>query len=352
MIGRSDGGAAPERWPRRKDEGEEAMVNKGAPELGKDQLLSLYRTMLKIRRTEETLVKAHGSGLIAGACHTYIGEEAVATGVCAHLRSDDLIVSTHRGHGHALAKGAEPRLIVAELLGRSTGISFGRGGSMHLFKPEIGLMGTSGIVAASIGQATGFGYAFRLAKTDRVGVSFFGDGASNNGLFAESLNLASIWKLPVLYVCENNMYATEVPFKNVAGNQNVSERAVAYGIPGVQVDGMDVLAVYKAAGEAVRRARAGEGPTLIEAKTCRFRPHSEGMRESGYRSQEEIDSWKARDAIAQLGKHIVEDGIATQEELSKIDAEIQSMAAEALELAKNSPNPDPATVTDHVYSAG
>jgi 2-oxoisovalerate dehydrogenase E1 component len=216
-------------------------------ELDKEQLLALYRQMLEIRRTEEQLARSYQAGLIMGACHTYVGEEAIATGVCAHLRPDDAVFSTHRGHGHALAKGVSPRQVMAELFGRATGCSQGRGGSMHLFSPEVGMMGTSGIVGPCILQAAGAGYSFKLLKTDRVGVAFFGDGASNNGAFHEGLNLASIWDLPVIFVCENNLYATEVALADAAGNPNVADRAAAYGMPGIAVDGNDVLAVYVAA---------------------------------------------------------------------------------------------------------
>src|SRR6266480_4566322 len=194
------------------------LTSKPTLDLSADELVELYRQMLIIRRTEEQLARAHQQGLVHGACHTYVGEEAIAVGVCAHLRTDDAVFSTHRGHGHALAKGVTPRQLIAELYGRRTGCSQGRGGSMHLFAPEVGLMGTSGIVGPSILMAAGIGYAFRLAKSDRVSVAFFGDGASNNGAFHEGLNMAAIWKLPVLFVCENNQYATEVPFSYSSGN--------------------------------------------------------------------------------------------------------------------------------------
>ena len=260
-----------------------------------EQLLALYRQLLIIRNTEEQLARSHQMGLIHGACHTYVGEEAIAAGVCAHLRPDDAVFSTHRGHGHALAKGVSPHEVIAELFGRATGCSQGRGGSMHLFKPEVGMMGTSGIVGPCILQATGAGYSFKLLKTDQIGVAFFGDGAVNNGAFHEGLNLASIWKLPTLFICENNLYATEVPFAYSAGNPNVGNRGPAYGMESVTVDGNDVLAVYEAAQEAVQRARGGEGPTLIECRTYRTRAHSEGMRDAGYRTQEEVEEWKERD---------------------------------------------------------
>src|SRR3954454_18802594 len=243
------------------------MANEPNTDIDKETLLSLYRVMLVIRRCEEQLAKSYAAGLIHGACHTYVGEEAIATGVCAHLNKEDAVFSTHRGHGHALAKGVSQHELMAELYGRSTGCSRGRGGSMHLFAPEVGMMGTSGIVGPCILQAAGAGYSAKLMGTGRVGVAFFGDGAVNNGAFHEGLNLASIWKLPVLFVCENNQYATEVPFDYASGNPSVRARGAAYGLPAVEVDGNNVVAVAEAAGEAVARARRGEGATLIECKT-------------------------------------------------------------------------------------
>src|SRR5262249_17506184 len=207
--------------------------------------------------------------------------------------------------GHALAKGVTPRQLIAELFGRETGCSHGRGGSMHLFAPEVGMMGTSGIVGPCILQAAGAGYSFKLLKTDRVAVAFFGDGAVNNGAFHEGLNLASIYKLPVLFVCENNQFATEVPFQYAAANPNVAERGAAYGLPGVLVDGNDVVAVHQAAGEAVRRTRNGGGPTLLECRTYRTRPHAEGMGDFTYRTREEVDQWKTRCPILRLRQSIL-----------------------------------------------
>ena len=318
--------------------------------LSKEALLALYRTMQIIRRTEEHLIRASASGDVLGACHTYIGEEAVAAGVCAHLTQDDVVFSTHRGHGHALAKGVEPKALIAELYGRDTGCSRGRGGSMHLFAPEVGLLGTSGIVAGSIAQATGAAYAFSLLGADHVSVAFFGDGASSNGVFHEAINLAAIWDLPVVYVCENNLYATEVPFSSVSRVPDIASRAGSYGIPGVAVDGNDVLAVHEAAGEAVRRARSGEGPTLLECKTYRTRPHSEGMRDGGYRTTEEIEAWKARCPIAAFERLLISQRYATEQELAETGDLINDAVAEAATFAKNSPWPDPSTATDHVYS--
>src|SRR5712692_2032340 len=285
------------------------------------QALALYRQMLIIRRCEEQLAKSYQAGMIPGACHTYIGEEAVATGVCAHLRHDDAVFSTHRGHGHALAKGVPPRELIAELFGRATGCSRGRGGSMHLFSPEVGMMGTSGIVGPCILQATGAGYSFKLLQTDRVGVAFFGDGAVNNGAFHEGLNLAAIWDLPVIFVCENNLYATEVPFAYATRNPDVASRGPAYGLPSAGVDGNDVLAVYAAAQEAVARARSGGGPTLIECRTYRTRSHAEGMRDVGYRTRDEVDAWKARDPIQRLKDHMLAEGLAVSGDIETIEAD-------------------------------
>jgi 2-oxoisovalerate dehydrogenase E1 component len=315
-----------------------------------DLLLDLFRRMQVIRQCEEQLARSHQRGLIHGACHTYVGQEAIAVGVCAHLRQEDVVFSTHRGHGHALAKGLHPRELMAELYGRQTGCSRGRGGSMHLFAPEIGMMGTSGIVGPCILQAAGAGYSFQLLKSDRVAVAFFGDGAVNNGAFHEGLNLAGIWKLPVLFVCENNQFATEVPFRYAAGNPGVAQRGAIYGMPGIEVDGNDIQAVHAIAGEAVRRARAGLGPTLIECKTYRTRAHAEGMGDFGYRTREEVEEWKTRCPIATLRKRL---GTASanngQPDPDAVSTEVANLISEAHQFAESSPWPDPATATSHVY---
>jgi len=315
----------------------------------KTKSLALYRTMQLIRQTEEQLARCHQRGLIHGACHTYVGQEAIATGVCSHLRKDDVVFSTHRGHGHALAKGLPPVELIAELFGRETGCSRGRGGSMHLFAPEIGLMGTSGIVGPCILQAAGAGYSFKLLKTDRVAVAFFGDGAVNNGAFHEGLNMASIWRLPVLFVCENNQFATEVPFEYSSGNPSVASRGAGYGIPGVEVDGNDVIAVAKAAGEAVERARTGGGPTLLECKTYRTRPHSEGMGDYTYRTREEVAAWRERCPIKRLRAELLKTNIATDADMDAIDAEIQAEVAEASQSAEQARLPEATAATTHVY---
>lgn len=319
-------------------------------ELDRATLLRLFREMQLIRQCEEQLARSHQRGLIHGACHTYVGQEAIAVGVCAHLRKEDVVFSTHRGHGHALAKGVPPKQLFAELFGRANGCSQGRGGSMHLFSPENGLMGTSGIVGPCILQAAGAGYSFKLLETSQVGVAFFGDGATNNGAFHEGLNMASIWNLPVLFVCENNQFATEVPFSYAAGNSDVGSRGQAYGIPGVTVDGNDVQAVYAAAGEAIRRARSKGGPALLECRTYRTRAHAEGMGDFTYRSREDVETWKRRCPILQLQERLTTEGLATRGDIQKIVSEIEQIVAEAQQFAEHSPPPDPATVADHVYA--
>ena len=316
----------------------------------KNAPLRLYRTMLIIRMVEERLAKSHQRGLIPGACHTYVGQEAIATAVCAHLENEDAVFSTHRGHGHALAKGMEPRHLIAELYGRDTGCSRGRGGSMHLFAPEIGMMGTSGIVAPCILQAVGAGYSSLITQSRRVGVAFFGDGAVNNGAFHEGLNMAAIWKLPTVFVCENNQFATEVPFASVAGNPSVAARGAAYGIPAIELDGNDVLAIEAAAGEAVNRARNGGGPTLLECKTYRTRAHAEGMGDFTYRTREDVDQWKTRCPIARLKRHLLEHTLATDAELSAIEHEVATLTETAHAFAEESAYPSPDSATTHVYA--
>ena len=320
------------------------------PALQKAELLALYLTMQTIRVCEERLAKSHQRGLIHGACHTYVGQEGIAAGVCAHLRREDVVFSTHRGHGHALAKGLDPRQLFAELYGRETGCSRGRGGSMHLFAPEIGLMGTSGIVGPCILQAAGAGYSFKLLKSDCIAVAFFGDGAVNNGAFHEGLNMAGVWKLPVLFVCENNQFATEVPFESAAGNPTVAQRGAAYGLPGIEVDGNDVLAVHATASEAIRRARTGGGPTLIECKTYRTRPHAEGMGDYTYRSRETVEEWKTRCPILRLRQLLLDQKLAEAAEFEAIDRDIVALAEAAHQFAESSPWPDATTAIDHVFS--
>lgn len=312
-------------------------------------MLKMYKTMLLIRSTEEHLIRSHQRGLVHGACHTYIGEEAIAAGVCANLTANDVVFSTHRGHGHALARGVTPAKLIAELYGRAAGCSGGRGGSMHLFAPETGLMGTSGIVAPCILHAAGAGYCFKLMQSGRIAAAFFGDGASNNGAFHEGLNMAAIWKLPVLFICENNQFATEVPIKYSAGNPEIAQRAAAYNIPGISVDGNDAVAVFNAAALAAKRARDGDGPTLIECKTYRIRPHGEGMVDFICRTREEVEQWKKLCPIPRLRKIIVERKLAGADELDAIVAEVAAEVAAAAKAAEAADFPDPATAAMHVY---
>jgi 2-oxoisovalerate dehydrogenase E1 component len=325
-------------------------MNSQPLELSAEQLLRLYRTMQIIRQTEEELARCHQRGLIHGACHTYVGEEAIAAGVCLHLTLDDAVFSTHRGHGHALAKGMPPRELMAELFGRATGCSRGRGGSMHLFSPEIGMMGTSGIVGPCILQACGGGYSSKLLKTGRVAVAFFGDGAVNNGAFHEGLNMASIWKLPALFICENNQFATEVPFAYSSGIPDVGRRAANYGLPGVEVDGNDVLAVTRAAAEAVARARSGGGATLIECKTYRTRAHAEGMGDFTYRTREQVEEWKRRCPIATFRLRLVREFGIAESQVQAIDGEIAALVAESRQFAESSPPPTAETAATHIYA--
>lgn len=320
------------------------------PDLIKGQLLDLYRTMQLIRQCEEQLARCHQRGLVHGACHTYVGEEAIAAGVCAHLRADDVVFSTHRGHGHALAKGVGPEQLIAELFGRASGVSRGRGGSMHLFAPDIGLMGTSGIVGPCILQACGGGYSFKLRETDQVSTAFFGDGAVNNGAFHEGLNMASIWDLPVVFVCENNEFATEVAFDYSSGIPDVGRRAANYGIPGVEVDGNDVLAIHEAAREAVALARSGGGPTLIECKTYRTRPHAEGMGDYTYRTRDDVAQWRQRCPIQSLRDRLVDEEVCSASDLDNIDDTIREQITAATQAAENAQWPDGETAATHVYA--
>jgi 2-oxoisovalerate dehydrogenase E1 component len=313
-----------------------------------EQILALYQMMVLIRETEEELARCHQRGLIHGACHTYVGQEAIAAGVCLHLTDRDPVFSTHRGHGHALAKGMPPRELMAELFGRATGCSRGRGGSMHLFSPEIGMMGTSGIVGPCMLQACGGGYSSKLLKSGLVAVAFFGDGAVNNGAFHEALNMASIWKLPVLFVCENNQYATEVPFSYSCGSPSVAEKAAGYGIPGWNVDGNDVLEVSSIAGDAISKARTGHGPALLECRTYRTRPHAEGMGDFTYRTREEVEAWKQKCPIQHLRARYSTE-LSTS--FAEVDSHVRILVQEARTFAESSSPPDSETAATHVYSA-
>ena len=318
------------------------------PRLSKEKLKDMLLKIYRIRFFEETIKNLYFEDLITGPLHLYIGEEAVAVGACSVLRQSDYIVSTHRGHGHCIAKGGNLKKMMAELLGRETGYCKGRGGSMHLADHKIGILTCSGIVGGGIPAAVGAGFSSSYRNSGQVTVSFFGDGATNQGSFHESLNLASLWKLPVIFVCENNRYAITVPTTRSTSIKNIADRAVSYGIPGKVVDGMNVLAVYEAVKEAVDRAREAKGPSLIETKTYRFEGHWVGD-PIVYRTDEEVKEWKKRDPILGFRKTLLEDSQFNKSELDSIQEQARREIEEAVLFAKNSPFPKSNDLEKYVY---
>jgi pyruvate dehydrogenase E1 component alpha subunit len=314
-------------------------------------LHDLHRRMVRIRLFEEEAGKLMEGGRMPGFLHLYVGQEACAAGVMATLRPDDVITSTHRGHGHAVAKGADVRYMFAELFGKQTGYCKGRGGSMHINDLSIGMLGANGIVGGGIPHAVGAALAAVYKGQDSVAVPFFGDGATNIGVFHESANLAAVLHLPVVFVCENNGYSEFTPLERHMLLKDVADRAAAYGMPGEIVDGMDAVAVYHAARRLVERARAGEGPALLEAKTYRYYDHQgvKGLR-IPYRTQEEIDSWKDRDAITSLEERMVAAKVAAQEDLDQVWSDTRDEMAAAIAYGEQSPDPDPADLLDNVYT--
>jgi pyruvate dehydrogenase E1 component alpha subunit len=320
-------------------------------DLGKEKSIELYRTMLTIRRFEERAASDFAEMSIPGLVHSYIGEEACATGVCAALRIDDRIVSTHRGHGHCIAKGADLNRMEAELYGRTTGFCKGKGGSMHIADFSVGMLGANGIVGGGFGIASGAALAAKLEGSDRVAVVFFGDGASQEGTFHENMNLASVWHLPLIFACENNQWGSTVPVELGVAVKDVAQRAAGYNMPARIVDGNDVIAIYEAAKEAVARARSGGGPSFIEMKTYRWRTHTEALWPLGDpRPKEEVDSWKKRDPIPALGKIMLDARLATNEELKTIDKEVRARIRNAINFALESPHPAPEDALTGVYS--
>ena len=315
-------------------------------------IVAMYERMLVIRQFEEQAIALFERGHIRGNVHPCIGQEAVSVGVCANLRRDDYMTSTHRGHGNCLAKGADPKRMMAELLGRKTGYCKGKGGSMHIADFDGGNLGANGIVGGGFPIATGAGIGIQNRGTDQVVVCFFGDGAANQGTFHESLNLAALWKLPVLYVCENNQYALSTPLRESVGLPELSERARGYGIPGARVDGNDVLAVHAAAAEAVRRARAGEGPTLLDCLTYRFFGHFTGDKGHGitYRTKQEMEEWRNRCPIARLRRHLLGAAMATDAQLEKIETQAQALIAAAAQYGLDSPWPSPEEAIEDVFA--
>jgi pyruvate dehydrogenase E1 component alpha subunit len=306
----------------------------------KDKLEFMYKRMVKIRCFEDRVKDLFAAGELPGFVHLYLGQEAVASGVCANLNDDDYITSTHRGHGHIIAKGGDLSKMMAELYGKATGYNKGKGGSMHIAWPELGILGANGILAAGLPIATGAALSAKYRKSGQVAVGFFGDGASNEGAFHESLNIASAFDLPVVYVCENNLYAVSTRQSDVRKIEDIADRATGYGMPGVVVDGNDVTAVYEVTKEAVERARAGEGPTLIECKTYRWRTHFEGEPDT-YRPPEEVAAWRAREPIAPFRKMLIDQKVFKKTELDAIDQAVTEELDQAVEFGRTGPLPQP-----------
>jgi pyruvate dehydrogenase E1 component alpha subunit len=323
-------------------------------EISKEKLLDLYTTMVRIRLFEERIVDLYARGLVPGLAHLYIGEEAVAAGTCGVLREDDYITSTHRGHGHVIAKGADLKLMMAELFGKKTGYCKGKGGSMHIADMNIGILGANGIAGGGIPIAAGAGLSIKLRKTDQVSACFFGDGSSNNGTFHESLNLASLHRLPVIFICENNQYGISVSQARHQAIKDIAIRATSYDMPGVVVDGNDVVEVYGAVSKAVRRARAAEGPTLIECKTYRWRGHHEGDPNQGrrYRTTAEIEEWKKKDPIPRLAENLLEQKTLTKKRMASIEAKINEEIDQAFAYANGSAFPSVEEMFEDVFLKG
>ncbi len=318
--------------------------------LDDEQLRGLYRRMATIRAFEERVKYESSAGTVLGPTHLYIGEEAIAVGVCAALRTDDYITSTHRGHGHAIAKGCQPRRMMAELFGRETGVCHGRGGSMHIADFSVGMLGANAIVAGGIPLATGVGLAIQLKQTNQVIAGFFGESASNRGPFHEGLNMSAVWHLPVLFVCENNQFGQYTYASQVMLVDNVSDRAAGYGMRGLTVDGNDVLAVYQAARDALEGIRRGDGPVLLECKTYRMEGHNVGD-ELYYRKAGEAESWKLKDPIVRFRACLLEWGALSEAQDADLMAEVQAEIDEAVAFATASPYASTDTIYDDVFSS-
>ena len=317
-------------------------------DLNRDSLLWMYEKMVTIRRFEEQSRREADAGKLRGM-HSSIGQEAVPTGICAHLRDDDYVLGTHRSHHHCIAKGVDLNEMMAELLGKATGTNKGKGGTMHIADINKGMLGANGVVGSNIPVATGVALSAKVRGSDQVSVVFFGDGASSQGSLHESMNIASIWKLPVLFVCENNRYAESTPFEYAVAGGSIANRAAGYDMPGVLVDGQSALDMFEVGKEAVARARAGDGPTLIEAQTYRYQGHFGADDPLGYRTQEEEDYYEARDCINSLRAHITDGGYATEAEIGTIEERAVAAVATATAFADESPFPDPSELTTDVY---
>lgn len=314
----------------------------------RDLLAELFRRMTLVRQFELRAIDERRAGLIPGFIHSCVGQEATAVGACLALQPDDVITSTHRGHGHLIGKGGDPRYMMAELAARYTGYNMSKGGSLHMSDFDLGILGANGIVAGGIPIAVGAALAFRMRGESRVAVAFFGDGAVNEGAFHEAANLAGLWKLPVIFFCENNLYGEGTPQHQQAAVADLAVRAEGYGFPGVIVDGNDVLAVLNATRAAAERARAGEGPTFIEGKTYRQRGHYEGD-PMVYRGKEEMADWQRRDPIPTFRRRLVESGVIDDGALEEIEGEVLRLLDDAVAFAKAAPLPEAATVLDGVY---
>ncbi len=317
-------------------------------EISRDKLLWIYERMRLIRTFEDKVAELFAQGLLPGFVHLYAGEEAIAVGVCAHLTDRDYITSTHRGHGHCIAKGVEINAMMAELFGKVTGACKGKGGSMHIADVSKGMLGANGIVGGGGPLACGPALTAKVTGSDSVTVCFFGDGAAEQGTMHEAMNLAAIWKLPVIFVCENNLYAESTPWFYHCAAKDIADRGVAYNMPGVLVDGTDVFAVYEAAGEAVARARRGEGPTLIEARAFRYYGHFQGDPLT-YRTKEEEEEYRRRDPIDQFRRRVLERNLLTAAELDAIDGRAQEVVDAAVRFAQESPYPGPEELLTDVY---
>lgn len=318
--------------------------------LEKEQLVEMYRRLLRIRVFDEAAIDLIKKGEVPGAAHTSIGQEGEIVGACMALRDDDYMVGNHRSHGHPIGKGADLKALMAELLGKKTGVNQGKGGSMHLADFRVGSVGETSIVGSGIPLAAGAALGAKMMGTDRVCLCFFGDGASNEGAFHEGINLAAVWKLPAIFLCENNGYAVSTPASATVAVKDIAQRAQAYDIPGVVVDGQDAVAVYEAVSEAVKRARAGLGPSLIEAKTYRYMEHAIGMRAGNYRSESEIDEWKKRDPIVLLRGELVRNRVLGEQEVIDIEAQVRTEVERAVEFGRSSPFPAAEEAFDHVYA--
>jgi pyruvate dehydrogenase E1 component alpha subunit len=318
-------------------------------DISKETLIHMFETMLKIRHFEERVKNLFAAGELPGFVHLYLGQEAVAAGACATLREDDYITSTHRGHGHIIAKGGDMKRMMAELYAKVTGYNKAKGGSLHIADPSLGILGANGIVGAGIPIATGAALSAKLRATDQVAVCFFGDGAAAQGTFHEATNLASAFDLPIVYICENNLYAVGTRTRETRNIDDIADRGTAFGIPGVVVDGNNVVAVYEAAREAVDRARAGEGPSLVECKTYRWRTHFEGEPDT-YRPPEEVEAWIRREPIAPYRQQLIESEVLTEARAGEIEAAVLRELDAAVEFGRQSPDPEPESALEDLWA--